>query len=45
MHIEKEFWDGLVRERDDILYEYQAKNYESIKPITPRPTVATLDTE
>jgi len=37
MHIEKEFWDGLVRKRDDMLYEYQAKNYETIKPVTPRP--------
>ena len=30
MQIDKEFWDGLVRKRDDMLYEYQAKNYESI---------------
>ena len=41
MQIDKEFWDGLVRKRDDMLYEYQAKNYESIKPITPRPPEAT----
>ena len=41
MQIDKEFWDGLVRKRDDMLYEYQAKNYESIKPIIPRPPEAT----